>query len=387
VKRAVALLVALALAAVVAWRVARGGDPSGAAACAEVENRLREGDAAGAAKLAAAARPRLPPHVARYLDALLALSAGKDEEARVAAEEAATSAPGALDDWRVVSILFFSRLNTGRSDGAWQALEAYLLRHADDERALAAAAQYWVEARPTDPDPDRAKEYLDRIDRLPARRAPAGDPTAVTPDQLARLRSVTEQLRGHLASAVAAAEARVKAAPQDPDARAQLGEAYRVARRLEQARQAFRDAVRLAPGNPVYAKQLALLLLETTDTGDELEPLTRSLLEAAPGDPSVRVLRARALVRTKDGTDEAIDIYRALLADPALPTEVRRDVCRNLAVALYDWIQGGKPGDYLDEAHTLLREYLQLGGKIDLRLADVWDRLEARAKAKGAAPK
>ena len=62
-----------------------------------------------------------------------------------------------------------------------------------------------------------------------------------------RLRATAEGLLGRTASALAAAEARVKATPEDAEARAQLGGAYRQAGRPTQAIDSYRSAVRLDP--------------------------------------------------------------------------------------------------------------------------------------------
>lgn len=387
-KRAIVLAVAFVLAALLAWGVGRSGDTTGAAACAAVERRLQAGDVAGARRERQNAADRLPDRVAHYLDAVIALAEAKDDVALTAIEAAYTADAAAPHEWRIVSTLFAARVNGRRREAAWSAIESYLSAHPTDERALAVAAQYWVEVRQDDPDPDRATGYLDAIAALAARTVPDDDPTAVRPATIARLRATAASLRGRFASAIGAAEERLKVAPDDAAAWAQLGEACRQSQRLDRAAQSYREAIRRAPGHAVYMKQLVLLLFEGPGNDAEMDSLTSSLLATAPDSPELLILRARALVRDRrtDCTGEAIEIYRRLLQATLAPAQ-EAEVCRNLGVALYDWKQAGRPGDYLDEAHTLLKRYRDLGGEIDLRLEDVWERLEARARANGGPPK
>jgi hypothetical protein len=77
--------------------------------------------------------------------------------------------------------------------------------------------------------------------------------------------------------------------------------------------------------------------------------------------------------------DAANAIYIGL-GKRELTREIRLDVLRNHALLLYDWKQAGKAGDYLDDAHRMLREYVRLGGVIDERLAPTWNDLEERAR-------
>ena len=411
VKRILALLVVVVAAGLCAWWIGGSGDTSGAEACAVVEKRLKALDFEGAQKAADEARPRVPRYIARYLDALIELSiaaqiessgrpdaaAEHDARALKATEEAYADGPEAQDNWRIVSMMFFTRVRAQRVTDAWSILDKYLQRHPADERALTAAAQYWTEIRADAPDPGRAVEYLDRVAALRVRAAPEGDPTAVPPELVSRIRATAEGLLGRTASALAAAEARVKATPEDAEARAQLGEAYRQAGRPTQAIDSYRSAVRLDPSSDVFARNLVLLLLDDPGAGPELMDLTARILAAHPDEPAAHVLRARALVRfqdlrewearnagkpidpeARDGYAEAIEIYGNLLKrEPPIPGGVARDVCRNLAVALYDWKQGGQKGEYLDEAYILLVRYRRLGGVIDDRLHEIWEKLES----------
>jgi hypothetical protein len=57
---------------------------------------------------------------------------------------------------------------------------------------------------------------------------------------------------------------------------------------------------------------------------------------------------------------------------------VRQDARRNLAVLLYDWKQAGRPGDYLEEAWGLLKEWRRLGGQLDDLIRPTWEDLEQR---------
>jgi tetratricopeptide (TPR) repeat protein len=376
VKRVLAILVALVLAGLAAWGMTRGGAEGASSVCADFERRLQAGDLESAARIRQGTRD-LPPHIAAYLDALLLLATGKDAEAGAVIEAAYAAGDAARDEWRVVSLVFSTRVNAKRPEEGWAALDAYVKAHPDDPRGVVAAAQYWIEVRADAPDPDQAAAYLDRAAKALPGELPPDDPTAVRPALTERLRGRIEQTRGRLGSAVAAAEARVAAEPENAAARVQLGEAFRRWNRLDEAREAYRQARRLAPEDVAIAKQLALLLFESPDTGDEADTLTAWILGKEPGGVEARILRARAHVRKGDKEiDSAIDIYRGLLKED-LPPARRLEVLRNLAVALYDWKQGGQEGDYLRDAYLLLVEYRSLGGEIDLRLANSWERLSS----------
>ncbi|MCE9638154.1 MAG: hypothetical protein K8T90_20825, partial [Planctomycetes bacterium] len=142
-QRAVVLVIALVLAALLAWAVGQGGDTSGVAVCASIERRLQAGDVAGARREQQNAAGRIPKRVAGYLDAVIALAEGKDDVASAAIESAYAANDAhddahnvAHDDWRIVSTLFATRVNGRRRDAGWSALDAYLALHPGDERAL-----------------------------------------------------------------------------------------------------------------------------------------------------------------------------------------------------------------------------------------------------------
>lgn len=388
-KRIVALLVAVVLAGLLAWTISGGGDDAGERKCADIERLLKAGDLAGAERLLEEARPRLAPRITHYLDSVIAISAGRFDDARRSADAALATGAEAQDDWRVVSLVFFSHVRTGALESGWQALEAYLGRRPDDERALAAAAQYWVEVQADSPDPGRAVEYLDRIDRLAARTVPDSDPTSITPDLIARLRTRAEELRGSVVAAMTAAEARVRATPTDPAAHFRLADACRRAGRSDQAAAAYREAIRLAPADLRVKKEFAKFLLGSTFDVTEVLALTEGLLAAEPLGVESTVLRARALSRDRRNdsaaTGDAIELYRGLLRQSdRLTAAERAEVVRNLAVALYDWKAGGRDGEYRDEAYALLVEYTRdIGGKIDAPLQAIWEKLVRHAREKG----
>lgn len=381
-RRAIPLIVVLLLAVGVAAWLSAGGDPTGLATAVAVEKRLRAGDVAGAHAEIRATRGRVPAWRTDSMEALALFAADRTDEAGAAAERAYAAGPDATDDWRVVSIVFHTRIRAKRPGEAWAVLDRYLAAHPDDERALASAAQYWTGLAPGGDDAERAAGYLDRIDRLAARAAPPEDPTALTETRLESLRAVVAALRGRFREALIAARDAVARAPGNAEAHARLADFLRRSGDVAGAAAEAREAVRLAPSEPLYLEQLAMILLELDGGGREALEAALRLAEARPGDPGPRILEARALVRL-DRIPEAIDLYRSLLATD-LPAERRKEVLRNLGAALYDWKQGGLEGPYLDEAHALLAEYVRLGGTIDERLADTWAILQERARTKGA---
>jgi len=379
VRRAIPLIVVLVLALAAAAWFSVDRDPTGLDAAVAVERRLKSGDVAGARAEMAATRGRVPAWRTDYLESIVLFAEERSAEAVAPAERAYAAAP---DDWRVVSMVFHARVRGDRPDDGWAALDRYLGDHPADERALACAVQYWTGMAPGREDPERAAGYLDRIEKLPRRTAPPGDPTELSDARLESLRSVVAALRGRLRDAVAAAREAVQRAPQDARARARLADFLRQSGDLVGAAAALREAVRLNPAELLYQETLALVLLDVDGGGEEALEVARRLAAARPADSGFGILEARALARVRREED-AIDVYRALLGTDLSP-ERRKEVLRNLAVALYDYRQGGQPGPYLDEAHTLLAEYRRLGGEIDERLADVWFTLEERARKMNA---
>jgi cytochrome c-type biogenesis protein CcmH/NrfG len=387
-RRVVATVVVVLVSAAVAVGVGRACGPApgtaeapGVATAKDVERLLAAGSIQDAKAVAARRRGEHPLAVAEYLDALIAFAERDFDGAAAAARRSLAAAP---DDWRAVSVLYYAELQRHRNAEARAVLDAYLARRPDDERALACLAQFLVEVQTARPDPEGAIAALDRIAALPVRAAPAGDPTAVAPAFLARIRSAAELLRGRFVGATAAAEERVKAAPQDAEAWYQLAVAQRRAGNWHGAVGSLRRAVALAPpdsaGYVDLSGALAMALLEDDAGGPEALPIVEKLLVRRPGDPDTLVLLARSLVRIEGRVDDGIDVYRRLLLRTDLRNDTRRDVLRNCAVALFDWKQGGNDGEYLDEAHRLLAEYVRTGGAIDDRLQDVMRRLDDRAR-------
>ncbi len=376
VRRLMVLLVVTALAAGLVLLV--GTDDGGAdPAVASIERKLAAGAIDDAKAELAEVRPRIDAGTAAYLDGVLRLAQGKDAEAVDMLARAHGARP---DDWRVVSALVAAADNAGRRLVARSAVDGYLATHPDDERALAAAAQHWMHPRAEDQDPGRALEYIARIDGLRSHVAKAEDPTALRPEYLAKLRAQAEGEAGRRAAALEAAREATQRNAADPEAWLLLGDALRESGKIAEAIRAYREAARLAPDDPVYVEQLVMALLIPAVTEEaELLALTERLLAARPGDPAALLLRARALVRPEKGDrnyGEALTIYRSLAQRTDLPKPLRLQVLRNLGVLLVDWKQGGQEGEYLREAHELLRRYVREGGEIDESLRSTWEALE-----------
>lgn len=383
-RRLAATVAVVLVSAAVAVGVGRGCGADGTtppqpgvSTARDVERLLAAGETRDAKSLIAQRRAELPAAMAEYLDALVAFTERDFGRAADAATRSLASAPG---DWRAVSVLYYAELQRSRPAQAREALDAYLQRHPDDERALACLAQFLVEVQTDRPDPDGAIALLDRIASLTVRAAPEGDPTAVAPAFISRIRSTAESLRGRFQGATAAAQDRVRAAPLDPEAWYQLAVAQRRAGNWNGAVESLRRAVAIAPDNLDLRGALVMALIEDETLGPEALPHAEKLAKARPDDPETLVLLARTLVRVPGRIDDGIDTYRRLMLRTDLRSELRRDVLRNCAVALFDWKQGGKDGEYLDEAHRLLAEYVRTGGVVDERLQSVWQRLEDRAR-------
>lgn len=113
-------------------------------------------------------------------------------------------------------------------------------------------------------------------------------------------------------AAIAAAEAAVARAAQTADYRVLLGQSYLAAGRFVSARDAFADAVTLAPTNGKAALNLALMEIATGDwagarrTLDEhsagIAPADRGLATALAGDPAGAVAMLTQVARSSDAT-------------------------------------------------------------------------------------
>ncbi len=343
-------------------------------AVAELEQRIAAGDVEGVR--AALPGARLDAAARAYVESVLSLTDGRPEDALAAARRARAAVP---DAWRPLSIEYAALMALGREGEAGALVRERAQAAPHDERVLALAAHHLATAT-DDPDPRGALELLDRIDALPSRVAPPGDPTAVDPTQLRIARAVALLASGRTAEAYACAAELALRAPGDPRLVVLVAECARRAGRDAEALDAFRAAVHLAPQMTTWRKQFAQLLLADPDCAEEALAVTGELLAQEPHDRAARVLRARALARSErsvpNGPDHAAEIYRELLAED--PNDV--EVLRNLAVLLYDWKQGGREGTYLDDAYELLARYRRLGGEIDARLRDTWDALVARRR-------
>ncbi len=382
-KRIVPLVLLVVAVAVLMFRDTGGGETAGprfrAERVAAVELALKKRDLGGARR-ASEATGAMNDAEAAYARSLVATASGDFERALEEARVARRTAPRA---WRPLSIEILALSSLGRDTEVAALIREALAASPDDERVLAMAAQHFA-GSPTDRDPRRALELLEHIDDLPARRAPAGDLTAIDEQALLRVRYTVAMATGAYETALAAAREMAAASGDNPAALALEGEAARRAGDVAGAIDAYRRAADAAPGVRPWHENLVLLLLATPGAEKEALERTSKLLRAWPTERSVRVLRARALVRSEkliaDGPDRAVTIYRGLLKEN--PDDL--EVLRNLAVLLYDWKQGGIDGDYLDDTYALLRRYVLCGGVIDDRLGSTWQALRDRAREAAA---
>jgi Flp pilus assembly protein TadD len=376
-QRARAVVAAVATAAALAFYVSWGRETPDAAS-APIERLIGSGRTVDARRELASKRAGLDAATADYLEGLIDFAEGKNKEALDALARARLVRPG---DWRIVNTSAAAMAGGGKFDEAVALIDAYVASAPKDERGLAAVAQYALEEGHGKPDPVKALAALDRIAALPSWVGQPGDPTAISPALVTRLRTKAYILGGKQMDAMLEARRAAEATPTDPEAWFLLGEAARRLKKGPESTDAYRKALQLAPGSRRYAEQLVLALIQFQGDGAEILGIAERLAAAYPDDPSLKVLRARALVRA-DRIDDAETIYRALRKEDGLPPRVRLDALRNLGVLLYDWKAGSREGAYLDEACELLREYVRLGGEVDDDLRPTWEELEARDKKK-----
>src|SRR5262245_50132565 len=212
--RGVGVAVAVVVAGVAAWLVLpRSADP--AKSSAAVEGLLAEGRVPDARKELASVRGHVDPATADYLDGLVALYEKRDREAVQLLGKARAVRP---DDWRIIGALAAALGNSNRFADALALIDEYVALHPEDERGLAASAQYRLDQQRGTPDPKKALDALDRIAALPQRVAPPGDRTAVPDALLTELRTKAQLLQRPGTDALIGARAAAKASPQDPQA-------------------------------------------------------------------------------------------------------------------------------------------------------------------------
>ena len=110
---------------------------------------------------------------------------------------------------------------------------------------------------------------------------------------------------------------RLKGAPNDLDGWVRLGRAYAVLRRYDDAADAYRKAVALAPEAIDYRLALADMIIKASGTREEIPAAARALYEQvlkdAPENP-VALWMAGHIRAARGDVKDAIDLWRRLLA-------------------------------------------------------------------------
>lgn len=356
---------------------APGGMP---ATVGEVEKWLSRGDPEGARAELDDMRGRLADGWEDFLDGRILTAEGRFEEAVAPLERARGALP---DDPDVFDTLQSVYARLGRRDEERALIDGYVARNPHDERGLFALAVLLVDRGAPGFDPERAAGIVKGMRERRESGAGGSGRSRVSDERLRKLSTAVDSLTGRAASACAAAQEQAEASGAAEDYLRWADEARKIGR-LNTALRAIDGAIDAAPGEfryLSYRAQLFLLPRQLTEEHQrELLLLTEDLLRRFPEERDAHVLRARALVRGEDvqpgATDQAKDIYEAVLERD--PDDL--DALRNLALILYDWKQGGQRGQYLHDARRHLARYIQLGGKVDPLLADVWRKLEERTK-------
>lgn len=382
-KRALALLAALVVAAGIFLLIRREDSPE--AAYAPIERLLRVGRIADAKTELEATRRHADSATVDYLDGLIHVAEGNDLEALPPLLRARSTRP---DDWRIANTLAAAEARCGRFADALRIVQDYVARREGDERGQALLAQFLLDKRFGPPDGTKALAALDRIPPPDRRVAAAADATAVRDADVARLRIRATLTLGRFVDAMIAAKKEADASPSDPEAWFLLGEAARQTDppHGDEALDAYRRAARLAPADGRYVGQFTMAVLDPklvvpgTQKPFVAEALAdiESLLSKSPDDPGLLLLKARLLARGDDASLDAASALYYELEKRDLPKELRLAVLRNHGVLLYDFKQGGRPGDYLRDSYELLKRYVDAGGVVDDSLRSTWDELRAK---------
>jgi len=382
-RRVLAISTVVVLAGALAFFVLRPR-ASGDAPTTSVETLLSRGDVAAARAERESIRARADDGWNDYLDGIFLLSEGKDREAADVLDRARRAHP---DAWKIASASASATANAGRFAEALAVLERFAAASPDDERALAALARCRMDDRFGPPDASAALAALDRIAALQPRAAPRDDGTDVPAALLHRMRAKALVGVGRYTDAVDEAGAATRADPQSAEAWYLLGDAARLSKvsHGDVALDSYRRAFELAPGNRRYGEQFVMATLKIVVPGTEAQRFADAhaavdaMLGAAPDDAALLILKARLLARDERTCDVANEIY-AELQKRDLPKEQRLAVLRNRGVLLYDFKVGGKPSPYLKDSYDLLKQYVDLGGKIDDELRDAWRQLQIYAQ-------
>lgn len=106
----------------------------------------------------------------------------------------------------------------------------------------------------------------------------------------------TRLLQGSVDGSITALEQARALASEDADIRGKLGAVYAANGDYQQATTEYHKAVELDPGNALYPKNLAWLLIEQDQDLEEAERLARKADELDPGDGDALVATAAALL-------------------------------------------------------------------------------------------
>jgi tetratricopeptide (TPR) repeat protein len=335
-----------------------------------VETWLARGDPEGARQELRDARGTLAPGWEPFLEARILIAEGEHADALPLLEQAYAERP---DDPDVFDTLRAVQAVLGNAEEEGRLIEEYLRRNPDDERGLLASAVFYLDKKSPHYDAERGREYVERIHALRGEGRGSKGRSRVSDDRLRTVTSIADAATGRTGSGRDAARRQALASEAAEDYFRWADIARRDGKDPE-ALEAIGEAIRRDPDEMRYAAFRVKLYLEPASLGEgrqrELLAHSDALLKRWPEERDARVLRARALVRCEDvnplGTARAKELYEQVLA--ASPDDL--EALRNLAMLLWDW----KSGEYRRDAATLLRRYVRLGGEIDDRMLDIWEK-------------
>lgn len=150
--------------------------------------------------------------------------------------------------------------------------------------------------------------------------------------QLAEARARERAVLPSVDAMIAPLEERVRANPDDLESRLRLGRAYALARRFDQAADAFREAIRRDDGMPAVHSALGEALIMAN--GGIVSPQARAAfdkaLELDATDPRARIYTGLGMLQRGE-QQEALDAWAALIADAPADAQWLPDLRQRVA--------------------------------------------------------
>ncbi len=190
--------------------------------------------------------------------------------------------------------------------------------------------------------------------------------------------------RGKPADAIRSLEAALKNEPDNPQARYNLGIAFRLTGNIGQAQKEWREAVRLRPQMSDAYRQLASVAQQSGDA-ESMREIGDNLIQSSPWSAEGYILRATAAIIDQNNTRAEADLKKAIEVAPQSPVGYSRLAALRAFQKRYSEAEGlfeqalRHDPDHLESLQGLVRTY-QTQNQPAKALARVRAQVEASPK-------